>query len=42
EEGYRQAEKLMPNARRLELFSRTNRKGWTVWGDETGKFGEAA
>ncbi len=42
EEGYRHAEKLMPNARRLELFSRTNRKGWTVWGDETGKFGEAA
>ncbi|AYM56354.1 MULTISPECIES: MT-A70 family methyltransferase [Agrobacterium tumefaciens complex] len=42
EEGYRQAEKLMPNARRLELFSRTNRKGWTVWGDEAGKFGEAA
>lgn len=42
EEGYRQAEKLMPNARRLELFSRTNRKGWTVWGDEAGKFGDAA
>ena len=42
EEGYRQAEKLMPNARRLELFSRTNRKGWSVWGDEAGKFGEAA
>ncbi len=42
EEGYKQAEKLMPNARRLELFSRTNRKGWTVWGDEVGKFGEAA
>lgn len=42
EEGYREAEKLMPNANRLELFSRTNRRGWTTWGDEAGKFGEAA
>lgn len=25
--------------RRVELFSRTNRKGWDVWGDEVGKFG---
>jgi N6-adenosine-specific RNA methylase IME4 len=31
----------MPNARRLELFSRTDRKGWTAWGDEAGKFGAA-
>lgn len=23
----------------LELFSRTRRKGWTAWGNETGKFG---
>lgn len=42
EEAYREAERLMPQARRLELFSRTNRTGWTSWGDETGKFGEAA
>ncbi|MDR6818478.1 N6-adenosine-specific RNA methylase IME4 [Neorhizobium sp. 2083] len=42
EEGYREAERLMPRARRLELFSRTNRAGWTTWGDEAGKFGEAA
>ena len=42
EEGYREAEKLMPRANRLELFSRTNRAGWTVWGDEAGKFGEVA
>lgn len=42
EEAYREAERLMPNARRLELFSRTNRKGWTTWGNEAGKFGEAA
>jgi N6-adenosine-specific RNA methylase IME4 len=26
----------------LELFSRENRPGWTVWGDEAGKFDEAA
>lgn len=42
EEAYREAEKLMPKANRLELFSRTNRKNWTVWGDEVGKFGVAA
>ena len=42
EEGYREAERLMPRANRLELFSRTNRKGWTVFGDETGKFGDAS
>lgn len=41
EEGYAVAERLMPAARRLELFSRTNRPGWTAWGDETGKFGDA-
>jgi N6-adenosine-specific RNA methylase IME4 len=42
EEAYREAERLMPRANRLELFSRTDRKGWTTWGDEAGKFGEAA
>lgn len=42
EEAYREAEKLMPSARRLELFSRTRRPGWTTWGDEDGKFGDAA
>lgn len=42
EEAYREAERLMPDANRLELFSRTNRPGWTVFGDETGKYGEAA
>ncbi|MFA5951514.1 MAG: MT-A70 family methyltransferase [Hyphomicrobium sp.] len=25
-----------------ELFSRTNRPGWDVWGDQAGKFNEAA
>lgn len=42
EEAYREAERLMPTANRLELFSRTNRNGWTAFGDEAGKFGEAA
>lgn len=42
EEAYAAAERLMPNANRLDLFSRTTRKGWTAWGDEAGKFGEAA
>lgn len=27
---------------RLELFARARRNGWTAWGDETEKFGEAA
>lgn len=42
EEAYREAERLMPKANRLDLFSRTDRKNWTAWGNETGKFGEAA
>ena len=37
-EAFDMAEKLMPGARRLELFSRENRPGWTSWGDEKGKF----
>lgn len=39
DEAFRAAEQLMPDARRLELFSRQNRKGWSVWGQEAGKFG---
>lgn len=42
EEAYDAAEKLMPKARRLDMFSRTDRPGWTAWGDETGKFEIAA
>ncbi|NTD85451.1 MT-A70 family methyltransferase [Agrobacterium tumefaciens] len=38
EEAFAAAEKLMPRANRLELFSRTNRPGWQHWGDEVGKF----
>lgn len=38
EAAYRWCEKYMPKARRIELFSRTDRPGWTTWGDEAGKF----
>ena len=42
-EGYVHAERLVPGAqRRLELFSREDRAGWVSWGDEVGKFAEAA
>ena len=42
EEAFAAAEALMPGARRLELFSRQERPGWTCWGDEAGKFGNVA
>lgn len=38
EKAYREAERLMPKARRLDLFSRQRRDGWTVWGNEVDKF----
>jgi N6-adenosine-specific RNA methylase IME4 len=37
EEGYAACDGLMPGARKLELFSRKNRPGWSAWGNETGK-----
>jgi N6-adenosine-specific RNA methylase IME4 len=37
EEGYVAAQALMPDAHRIELFSRTDRPGWTCWGAEAGK-----
>lgn len=40
EEAYRNAERLLPKARRVELFSRTNRRGWESWGDQVGHFPE--
>lgn len=42
DEAFDAAEKLMPNANRVEIFSRTNRPGWQSFGDEAGKFDEAA
>lgn len=41
EAAYAAAEKLRPDARRIELFSRTSRPGWACWGDEVGKFDAA-
>lgn len=38
DEAYLACEELMPGARRLDLFSRQRRDGWTSWGDEAGKF----
>lgn len=35
------AENLMPNARRIELYSRQTRDGWDTAGHEVGKFDEA-
>ena len=39
DEAFAEAERLMPDARRIELFSRQPRAGWSVWGNEVGKFG---
>lgn len=38
DEAFVSAERLMPESRRLELFSRQRRAGWSSWGDEVGKF----
>lgn len=36
--AYRWCEKYMPGGRYIEVCSRTNRKNWTAWGDEVGKY----
>lgn len=38
DEAFEAAEALMPDARRIELFSRQPRPGWDTWGDEAEKF----
>ena len=38
DEAFAWAEKLMPDARRVELFSRESRDGWSHWGNESTKF----
>ena len=38
DEAFIAAEALMPDARRVELFSRESRPGWDCWGNEAGKF----
>lgn len=42
DEAFRACDELMPDVRKLELFSRTDRDGWATWGNETGKFGVAS
>ena len=37
--SYRIAERMAPKVRRVELFSRKNRAGWDVWGDQVGLLG---
>lgn len=41
DEAFAEAERLMPDARRIELFSRQRREGWANWGNEAEKFQEA-
>lgn len=38
EEAFAWCERFMPDARRVELFSRQSRPGWDTWGYEAGKF----
>lgn len=40
DEAFAAAEALMPDVRRIELFSREFRPGWACWGNEIGKFNE--
>lgn len=41
DEAFAACEALMPEARRIEVFSRTTRPGWSAWGNEVGKLGVA-
>lgn len=41
DEAFAACEELMPEARRIEVFSRTTRPGWAAWGNEVGKLGVA-
>lgn len=36
--AFAMAERMLPGARRVELFSRQRRSGWDSWGNETEKF----
>lgn len=42
DEAFAAAEALMPDAQRIELFSRQQRPGWAVWGNQVAKFEGAA
>lgn len=39
EKAYAEAERIMPGARRCEVFACTPRPGWDQWGNELGIFG---
>ena len=41
EEAFEAAERLMPDANRIEIFSREARPGWSAFGDEVGKFNQS-
>jgi N6-adenosine-specific RNA methylase IME4 len=41
DEAYSLVEALTPGTRRVDLFSRQSRPGWTSWGNEATKFDEA-
>jgi N6-adenosine-specific RNA methylase IME4 len=38
DEAFVEAERLMPEAKRIELFSRQARDGWDVWGNQSDKW----
>lgn len=38
DEAYAWCESYMPHARRVDLFARETRPGWTSWGNENSKF----
>ncbi len=40
DEVYAEAERWMPNATRMDLFSRQRREGWHCWGDQADLFEE--
>ncbi|KEP68796.1 DNA methyltransferase [Thioclava dalianensis] len=39
DEAFIEAERLIPDVPRVELFSRQKRAGWVTWGNQTEKFG---
>lgn len=42
EEFYALCDRVMPHARRADVFSRENREGWHSFGNEAGKFDQVA
>jgi N6-adenosine-specific RNA methylase IME4 len=42
DEAYEMIEAMYPDLPKIELFARTAREGWTVWGNQAPQTGEAA